>query len=39
MEGVAQMLGVIAQRLDREAQIAFLRGIADGERVAFPLVH
>src|SRR6266480_5435899 len=37
LEGVREVLGVIAQRLDREAQIAFLRGTADAEGVPFPL--
>src|SRR2546421_8911441 len=37
LKGVREVLGVIAQRLDREAKIAFLRGIADAEGVAFPL--
>src|SRR5947209_1052321 len=37
LEGVREVLGVIAQGLDREAKIAFLRGIADAEGVAFPL--
>src|SRR6266545_6699501 len=36
LQGVAQVLGVIAQRLDREAKIMFLRGTADGEGVPFP---
>ncbi|HEX6555608.1 MAG TPA: hypothetical protein VF026_22795 [Ktedonobacteraceae bacterium] len=37
MDGVREVLGVIAQRLDREAKIAFLRGTADGEGVPLPL--
>src|SRR5947209_13349970 len=37
LEGVREVLGVIAQRLDREAQIAFLWGTADAEGVPFPL--
>src|SRR6266849_4243230 len=36
LEGVREVLGIIAQRLDREAKIAFLRGTADAEGVPFP---
>src|SRR2546423_6876962 len=37
LEGVREVLGVIAQGLDRETKIAFLRGTADAEGVPFPL--
>ena len=36
-KATAEVLSVIAQRRDRETKIAFLRGTADAEGVAFPL--